>query len=714
MFKKNQLALLIGATLASPIAYVNAEAVVTDTAEAPESIVITGKNSSYKADSNTGSMRMEMTQLETPGQVTVIDEQLINEQRASTLGQVLKNDSSISAEGNSRNRERFSLRGFQLGSSSGFLRDGKQHWSHYRQPVELLESVEVLKGPAGLLYGKSAPGGLINMVSKKPTAETQLSFSQDIGSDNETRTTVDMSGSLNEAQTLRSRLVLSKQDSESWRSYSDGSTPTTDRFVGGLFVDYDLTKDITVSVHYDKTIDDSSVDSGAYIKDDKVVLGDDYVWDAQWSNIKNDVENVGIEVNAQLNSAWSLNVGFNHQDFKRHDVESYPKEEGYDSATGTYSHSGSDRSDHWVFQTANIDLVGEFDTAGFGHQLLIGTNWLGYSYDRLQYSLVKEETTVGQPTPSPEIDGSKDPRVSDSSYDAYGFYIQDMLTINDYWQVLAGLRYDQNVTHGKDGEADYKEDAVVPKMAVIFHPASNGSIYLTYSESFEPQGEVNESTAINDGQKLDPKLGKLYELGSKWELFDEQLFVSGAIFEITQENSIINEYDANGDVIEVTQAGERVHRGAELALQGYLTENFSMSGSGTYLDAEYTKDENYQGNRPADVPEFSASIWSRYEFANNTDVNLGAIYVGERFGDTANTFKKDGYTRFDLGLAHTVNYDQNLDFTVRLNVENLFDTGYYAGGGSTGRGDGGYEVNGAQNVVIGEGRNFMLTFQATY
>jgi iron complex outermembrane receptor protein len=288
-----------------------------------------------------------------------------------------------------------------------------------------------------------------------------------------------------------------------------------------------------------------------------------------------------------------------------------------------------------------------------------------------------------------------------------------MLTINEQWQLLAGVRYDQNITHGKNGESDYKEDAVVPKLAVIYHPASNGSIYLTYSESFEPQGEVSDANAINDGQKLDPKLGKLYELGSKWELFDNQLFALGAIFEITQENSKIN-VDLGNDMYKVTQAGERVHRGAELALQGYLTENLSMSGSGTYLDAEYTVDENYQGNRPADVPEFSASIWSRYEFENNTDVNLGAIYVGSRFGDTANTFKKDAYTRFDFGVAHTVQYDQDLEFVLRLNVKNIFDTGYYAGGGSTGRGDGGYENNGAQNVVIGEGRNFMATFQLRY
>jgi len=710
MFNKSQVAILVGAALASSMSYASTEANDVVAKQVDERMVVTGRGTDYAVDSNTGSMRMEMPQLETPGQVTVIDAQIIDEQRASSLGQVLKNDASVSSQGTSRNRERFSLRGFELESSSGYLRDGKQHWSHYRQPIELLESVEVLKGPAGLLYGKSAPGGLINMVTKKPSADTRIEFSQDIGSDNESRSTLDVGGSLNESQTLRSRLVLSQQNADSWRRYGDGSTPTTDRFVGGLFIDYDLTDDVTVSVHYDRTTEDGSVDSGAYIKDGQAVLGDKHIWDAQWSSIRNEVENVGIDVAAQLNDDWSLNMGFNNQDFKRHDRESYPKEDSYDPATGRYNHSGSDRYDHWIYQTANVDLVGEFDTGNVGHQLLMGSNWVGTTYDRLQYSFKTQEAVPGEPLENPEIDDSKDPRITHSASDAFGFYIQDMVTISEQWQILAGVRYDQNITRGQNGESDYKEDAIVPKAALIFHPANNGSIYLTYSESFEPQGDVSDINAINDGEKLDPVTGKLYELGSKWELFDNRLLASGAIFEITQENSTINVDMGNG-MYEVTQAGERVHRGAELALQGNLTENFSLSGTGTYLNAEYTKDENYQGNRPADVPEYSASIWSRYQFDYDTDVNLGAIYVGERFGDAANTFKKDGYTRFDLGVAHTLQYDQNLTFVFRFNVENIFDTDYYAGGGST---NDDYARNGAQNVVIGEGRNFMATVQVRY
>ncbi len=147
-------------------------------------------------------------------------------------------------------------------------------------------------------------------------------------------------------------------------------------------------------------------------------------------------------------------------------------------------------------------------------------------------------------------------------------------------------------------------------------------------------------------------------------------------------------------------------------MQGFITEQLSMSGSATYLDAEYAKDEKYEGNRPADVPEYTASVWTRYAFTNSTDANLGAIYVGERYGDAANTFKKDGYARFDLGLSHTIKYDQDLTFVARFNVENLFDTDYLAGGGSTGKN--GYATDGASNVVIGEGRNYMATLQVKY
>ncbi|EGQ8246129.1 TPA: TonB-dependent siderophore enterobactin receptor PeuA [Vibrio parahaemolyticus] len=697
MFTKSHLALVIGAVLAAP-AVANVQ---TD-----EHLVVEGREFGYKADTNSTAMRMEMTQLETPGQVAVIDETVIDEQRASTLGEVLRNDASVSAGGTSRNRERFSLRGFELSSSDGFLRDGRQHWSHYRQPIELLERVEVLKGPSGLLYGKSEPGGLVNMVSKKPTTQTQVSLSQDIGSNEHSRTVLDVSGSLNDAETLRARAIFAKENYSSWRTYGDGTKPQTDRVVGGLVVEYDITENIMVSAHYDRTKDEGSVDSGAYIVDGKPVRGDKYIWDAQWSKIDNDVENYGIDINAQVTDNVNVKAGYNRQDFKRFDVESYPKFDNYDK-DGVIRHKGNERTDNWVFDTAYLDVTTNFSLLGTENTFLVGANYLDYKYDRFMASHAGEDVAAGTTVTRPgTVRSKKSPR---REHDTWGIYAQNMMTINDYWQVLAGARYDEK------REDSLTENQVSPKLGVIFHPTSNGSIYVQYSESFMPQGEVSNGSRIyiNDGEKLDAERGISYEIGTKWELFDQRLFVSGAVFDITLENislDVESGKDASNQLLhKKTQGGEQVHKGAELMAQGFVTPELSLTASAMYLDAELKKAERFEGNRPADVPEFSASLWSSYKVQDNTNLNLGLIYEGDRYGDAKNTFKKDGYARIDMGVSYKHKYDENLDIIARFNVENLFDTDYLAGGGST-NGD----QKGASGVVVGEERNYMATIQFKY
>ncbi|ELB2196620.1 TonB-dependent siderophore enterobactin receptor PeuA [Vibrio parahaemolyticus] len=697
MFTKSHLALVIGAVLAAP-AVANVQ---TD-----EHLVVEGREFGYKADTNSTAMRMEMTQLETPGQVAVIDETVIDEQRASTLGEVLRNDASVSAGGTSRNRERFSLRGFELSSSDGFLRDGRQHWSHYRQPIELLERVEVLKGPSGLLYGKSEPGGLVNMVSKKPTTQTQVSLSQDIGSNEHSRTVLDVSGSLNDAETLRARAIFAKENYSSWRTYGDGTKPQTDRVVGGLVVEYDITENIMVSAHYDRTKDEGSVDSGAYIVDGKPVRGDKYIWDAQWSKIDNDVENYGIDINAQVTDNVNVKAGYNRQDFKRFDVESYPKFDNYDK-DGVIRHKGNERTDNWVFDTAYLDVTTNFSLLGTENTFLVGANYLDYKYDRFMASHAGEDVAAGTTVTRPgTVRSKKYPR---REHDTWGIYAQNMMTINDYWQVLAGARYDEK------REDSLTEKQVSPKLGVIFHPTSNGSIYVQYSESFMPQGEVSNGSRIyiNDGEKLDAERGISYEIGTKWELFDQRLFVSGAVFDITLENislDVESGKDASNQLLhKKTQGGEQVHKGAELMAQGFVTPELSLTASAMYLDAELKKAERFEGNRPADVPEFSASLWSSYRVQDNTNLNLGLIYEGDRYGDAKNTFKKDGYARIDMGVSYKHKYDENLDIIARFNVENLFDTDYLAGGGST-NGD----QKGASGVVVGEERNYMATIQFKY
>ncbi|MGR5558091.1 TonB-dependent siderophore receptor [Vibrio fortis] len=699
MFSKSPLALVIGAVLASP-------AVLAETTKTDEHMVVEGRDYGYKADTNTTAMRMEATQLETPGQVSIIDEQIIDEQRASTLGEVLKNDASISAGSKSTNRERFNLRGFSLESSSGYLRDGVQHWSHYRQPVELLERVEVLKGPAGLLYGKSAPGGLVNMVAKKPTYETQVNVSQDIGSDNYTRTVADVSGSLNDDQTLRARVIVSQENQDSYRTRFDGTDVETERFVGGLFVDYDINEDVMLSLHYDRTQELGDLDNGSKIDTTTgKVINPDIVNDQRFAQTDNDVANYGATIAANINETWSVKTGISRQFYERQRTES--NNTVYQTGS-EYGYKVSDRHDEWTFDTAYVDFTGDFDAFGVNHRLLVGANGLHYDYKRLYASgyACKNATEAeaikecgkGFDMPS-DISYKNDTSVSHSESQHYGLYVQDLVTLNEQWQVLAGVRfaYDKTIS-SSDKEESYNN--ILPKAGLIYSPAENGSIYAVYSESFEPIGEITSTKDVNLGQAQDPKKGQLYELGSKWELFEEKLFVSGAVFQITQSNmQVVETIDPN--TTRTTQVGEQVHTGAELAATGYLTEAFSLSASTMFLDAEYKNDPALEGKTPADVPEFTASIWSTYAFNNGTDVNLGVYHVGERYAESANTFKKDAYTRVDMGVAHTFKYDENLDFVARFNVENLFDTDYLEGGSTSG-------------VVVGEGRNYMATLQVKY
>ena len=709
MFSKKPLALVIGAVLASPA--VLAEAVKTD-----EHMVVEGRDYGYKADTNTTAMRMEATQLETPGQVTIISEQIIDEQRASTLGEVLKNDASISAGSKSTNRERFNLRGFSLGSSSGYLRDGVQHWSHYRQPVELLERVEVLKGPAGLLYGKSAPGGLVNMVAKKPTYETQVSVSQDIGSDSYTRTTADVSGSLNDDQTLRARLIVSQENQDSYRTRFDGTDVETDRFVGGLFVDYDINEDVMLSAHYDRTQELGDLDNGSKIdtKTGKAITPNT-VNDQRFAQTDNDVANYGVAVTANLSDTWAVKSGISRQFYERRRTESDnvidSKKDKKTKKTLGYGYKVSDRHDEWTFDTAYVDFTGDVDAFGVNHRLLVGANGLHYDYKRLYVSDyacfnaseadTMKECGKGFDMPA-DIHYNNDDSVSHSKSQHYGLYLQDLVTFNEQWQALAGVRFAYDDTTSSSGKEESYNN-ILPKFGAIYSPAPNGSIYAVYSESFEPVSEISDKDDVNFGQSQDAKKGTLYELGSKWELFDERLFVSGAVFQITQTNMQVTEDlpASHAKDTRTTQVGEQVHTGVELAATGYVTDAFSVSASTMFLDAEYKNDPALNGKTPADVPEFTASIWSTYAFNNGTDVNLGVYHVGERYTESANTFKKDAYTRVDAGVAHTIKYDENLDFVARFNVENLFDTDYLEGGSTRG-------------VVVGEGRNYMATLQVKY
>lgn len=654
----------------------------------------------YKVDNASGAMRTSTSLLDTAQSVTVITDTIVNEQLATTLGEVLTNDASLTAGSKQRNREVFNLRGFQLSSSTGYLRDGHQHWSHYQQPIEILEQVEVIKGPSSILYGQSGPGGLVNMVTKKPTAQTLFSASADVDQHGSTRFMLDAGGALTEAEDLRARGVLVKQDVEYWREYQNGDNRERDRFLGALVVDYDISDNALVRVHYDRTDDEAGLDTGAWIDSNANVIGDDKtIRDMSWAFTDITVENLGVDLEVFLTENWQVKLGYNEQTFERQRFESAPRKPSNFIEGDSYASRPYDRFDDWQFKTAFVDFIGEFETFGIQHQFLIGANSLDYYYGQLKTNAESFDFSAGQNEPfRPAISYKTDDTVSSSAYDYYGIYMQDLISFSPEWQLSLGGRYD------KQSKENSNNESFVPKVGVLYHPNASATIYASYSEGFEPQNETLVNTNdVNNGMKLDAITSEQKEIGIKWQLFDDRLMLSGALFDISKTGTLVSEDLVNpvDNITSITtQAGEQRHKGFELAAQGAATDRLFVMASTMYLDANYERDATLQGKRPTDAPKWSASLWTRYELNDVIALNAGAFYEGERFADNANTVTKDAYTRVDVGATYKINLN-NTDVNLRLNIENLFDTNYLAGGG-------------LNNVTIGEGASVRLAAQFSF
>ncbi|AQS40712.1 outer membrane receptor for monomeric catechols [Shewanella psychrophila] len=672
-----------------------------------ERISVTGRSfNDYKVGSASGAMRGDISLMDTPQSVTVIPDFVIDEQLATNLSEVLVNDSSVTGGSEKWNRQVFSIRGFELSSGSGYLINGQQQWSHYVQPIETLQQVEVLKGPSSMLYGQSGPGGLINMVTKKPTTETIFDLGFDTDEHGSTRFQLDAGGAINEAETIRYRTVLVKQDTKYWREYQDGSNQERDRWLGYLNLEFDITDDLLLSLKYDHTQDKTGIDRGGWLDSSgDLIGGEDIIWDQPWAFTDNTITNMGADITYHISDDWKVKAGYNDQQFNRQRLDSSPSliSGSEDPFTDGYTVSPFDRYDDWQHKTGYVDFIGNFSTGGLDHQFLLGANMLDYYYGQLKESGDKKQPVMpGQPIPRPDLDYNNDPDGKyESDYKHYGFYIQDLITINDSWQVLAGVRYDEQKKEG-EGNNSY---AVSPKFGVIYSPAANGSIYVNYSKSFTPQGSVNNDKDVNDKMNLEPEYGEQYEIGTKWELFDGSLLLTGAVFDITVSNVTVTE-DLEVPTVDhekiTTQSGEQRHKGFEMGAQGQVSDNWFMTASMMYLNAEYVRPESdsLNGMTPVDAPEWSANVWTRYEMTDALALNFGAIYVGERFANTSNTVTKDGYVRFDMGAAYTMDV-MGSDVSVRLNVKNLFDTDYLAGGTTT-------------DVTVGEGRHLGLALEAKF
>lgn len=416
------------------------------------------------------------------------------------------------------------------------------------------------------------------------------------------------------------------------REYQNGEQRERERFLGALVVDYDMNDNLLVRFHYDKTNDKAGLDTGTWLDDEGNIIGDDKtIRDMSWAFTDITVENYGFDMNYILTDTWQVKFGYNEQTFERQRFESAPKKPSNFVEGDSYTSKPYDRFDDWQFTTSFIDFTGEFERAGVDHNLLVGANYLDY-YGQLKVKSDSFEYAAGlvEP-PRPDISYTTDDSLYTSEYNYYGIYIQDLITINQEWQVMIGGRYDKQSKTGADNES------LLPKAGVLYHPNENTTFYASYSEGFKPQDSetINDDEDLNYGMEIDAMTSKQYELGAKWQLLDDRLLLTSAIFDITKSGVLVTEYYED-DSYRTSQVGEQRHKGFEVAAQGAVTDKLFIMASMMNLDATYENDEEYTGMTPIDAPQWSASVWSRYQLTENLAINAGAFYEGERFADNDN------------------------------------------------------------------------------
>jgi iron complex outermembrane receptor protein len=354
-----------------------------------------------------------------------------------------------------------------------------------------------------------------------------------------------------------------------------------------------------------------------------------------------------------------------------------------DEETGNVFRFWADQPQEGESYSLQTSTEGKFATGKIDHEVLFGLD-LNLTEDNFNDLIRLDQETpleldlfnpVYGTSPRPDFDTL--PLISDRETETrrLGIFAQDQISFTDNFFLLGGLRYDtvkQIVTDNlEQTEVSNTNDALIPRVGVVYKPLKPVSLYASYSQSFAP----NPETTV-DGEALDPESGEGWEIGVKSELLKGKLFTTLAYFNITKQN--VATEDPN-DPFSFVATGEQQSQGIELDVTGEILPGWKAIASYAYIDAEVTEDNLIEvGNRLNNAPENSASFWTTYEIPRGDlqglGLGVGFNFVGERQGDLDNSFKLDSYF-----LTNTAVFYERNNWRAALNFKNLFDVDYIAG-----------------------------------
>lgn len=632
------------------------------------------------------ALKVETPTKETPRSVSIVSEKELRKRAPQKLDEALRYTSGVTAQpyGSDNDTDWFKVRGFDAATyldGNRLFRDGYYTW--LIEPYGL-QSIEILKGPAGVLYGESAPGGVVNAVQKKPTFSPQGEVRLEVGNNSHQSIGFDIADDANEDGSVRYRLVgmVKSVDGE-----LDGTE--NERFYLAPSVEIDVS-DRTVLTLMSTYLKDDGIPTNPFFPQAGTISHSNFGKIDSTTNLGqpdfDDYErtqiSVGYKLEHELNDTWSLNQSFNYGYNKLKLKSSY----AFFNSDPTVSELGQglvyrDGDNQSISLDSNG--VANWATSDAEHRVLVGLDLQhhkteGDEQDNFGFGTINPTNPVyGNYNPlDPQFNIDREIAKSQASV-----YSQYQLKLHERFIASLGARYDwvktENEGHGMSafGEVDQdfdRDDSELSMSAGVMYIADNGiSPYASYSESFEVVSTVDSAT--NDIYK--PLDGKQFEVGVKYE----PMFVDGTVsvswFDITQKNAMVT----SGTSSIATQTGEITSQGVEIDAAVTPTEDVTLMVNYTYIDAETDQTGGHGSKRPALIPEHQASAWVDYKaraLIDGLNIGTGVRYVGESKDNPKSSDETvSSVTLWDASVA----YDITKQWQAQLNVNNILDKEYISG-----------------------------------
>ncbi len=660
-------------TIVAPSAGAAAAGSNDETALQP--IVLSGGDApgSYDATESSVGTKTDTPLRDVPQSIQVVKRSVLEDQQATSLTEALENVSNVRESATSANRaSSYMSRGFTSNSYAvdGVMLDGAANNPEYSTEPDMagIERVEVLKGPASVLYGRGQPGGLINVVTRQPTEELTAEAKTQVGSYGFRRAEATISGPLDADGTLTGRITGAAQHEGSFVN----ERPDSERqYIGGV-LQWQPDTDTKVNFSVNHTHQDQPYDRGLVVSDDgKIHIPYDRFLGEDWSLVNSHKTQVALTAEHQAQDWLKFRGSVRYNQSLAHDrgIDFRGLEDDGRTLNRRYNLRTQDLT--------NLDLQFEtvmtFDTGEIGHTVLAGVEHVRSSLDFWRERGNIAPIDIYDPVygaPMTETSG-----LLDYTQDmiSTSVYLQDQIDLSDQWKLLAGLRYDHfdqdTDTRSGDPTPSMDDGALTWRAGIVYQPVDTLSFYTSYATSFMPQSGLGEGNT-----PLDPEKGWQIEAGVKADLIPDRLSATFSVFQITKNNVAVSV--AGEDYSRLT--GQQRSRGFEVDMTGEITSGWKVIGSLGYLDAEVTKDGDVSiiGNRLIGTPHWSGSLWTTYEFQEGKleglKLGTGITAIGKRYGDLENSFFVDGYYRLDASVSYKIN--ENLDFS--LIGRNLTDQRY--------------------------------------